>query len=193
MNSSDKIIDRIGLDCDETVAKIEAEAREKRDSIISEAEKTASKNRAELEKQTLRKLAQMDASAKSRCELEIRNTVLKKRREEIDRTVEELKAFLLGQSDNDYFEFIYKLASKLNGAEGEVMLNAKDKSRLPADFSERFNASGNRVTVSENTADIDGGFILKNGNIEENFGISALISSNRDRLEDYINRGLFEQ
>ena len=47
--------------------------------------------------------------------------------------------------------------------------------------------------LGENAVDIDGGFILKNGDIEENMSFSALLSSNRDSIEDLINRELFAE
>lgn len=193
MSSGEKIINRINSDCDEAVNKINANIKEKREAIIAEAEKTAEKEKAGIEKKTNAKLSQMSASAQSRSQLEIRNTLLKKRREEIDKTVDGILSYLLGLADGEYFEFIYKLAAKIPDCDGEILLNAKDLMRKPADFENRLKDAGLNVSVCTQPVDIQGGFVLKKGNIEENLDFSALISSNRDSLEDYINRELFKQ
>ncbi|MEE3333315.1 MAG: V-type ATP synthase subunit E [Ruminococcus sp.] len=193
MSSGEKIINRINSDCDEAVNKINANIKEKREAIIAEAEKTAEKEKAGIEKKTNAKLSQMSVSAQSRSQLEIRNTLLKKRREEIDKTVDGILSYLLGLPDGEYFEFIYKLAAKIPDCDGEILLNAKDLMRKPADFENRLKDAGLNVSVCTQPVDIQGGFVLKKGNIEENLDFSALISSNRDSLEDYINRELFKQ
>ena len=64
--------------------------------------------------------------------------------------------------------------------------------RLPADFTDNFKKSGVDVKVGENPVEITGGFILKNGNIEENMAFDAVIMSKRDVLEDIISRELFK-
>ena len=77
--------------------------------------------------------------------------------------------------------------------QGEVFLNAKDISRLPADFVQKLAQSGLNATVSKTPIDISGGFVLKCGDIEENMDFAALISAKRDEIEDLINRELFAQ
>ena len=193
MNSGDKIINRIESDCDEVCKKIDAQAQQKCDEIINKAQQDAGKAKAEIEKKTMAKLSQMNAAADSRSALEIRNTLLKKRREEIDRTVDGVLSYLMNLGDEEYFETLYKLASKLNASGGEVMLNQRDLDRLPADFERRLSGVGMNVRVSSQAANIAGGMILKNGNIEENLDFTALVASNRDKLEDYINKALFAQ
>ncbi len=193
MNSKDKILNRIESDCDKICKKIDDEAQQRCDEILNNARKTAEKEKAEVVKKTESRLAQMKASSESRAQLEIRNTLLKKRREEIDKTVDGVMSYLLSLGDGEYFELLYKLASKLPDSDGEVMLNQKDLDRLPSDFRSRLGAAGLNATVCSQPADIAGGMIFKKGNIEENLSFSAIIASNRDSLEDYINRALFEQ
>ncbi len=120
-----------------------------------------------------------------------RNALLKQRRKEIDTTVEELEAYLLGLGDNEYFEAIYRLAAKLRGKSGELFLSKKDLKRLPENFTKRMAAAGVDASVSQTPADITGGFILKCGDVEENMEFAAIISAGRDEIEDLINRELF--
>lgn len=191
MNGGEKIINRIKSDCDENVKAIELEAQAEYDKIIDEAKNQIEKNKTLNNEQTEKKLKQIKAAAKSKAELEIRNALLKKRREEIDNTLKMIHERMLNMEHSEYFNAIYSLAKQLKGSEGEIFLNQKDLNRLPIDFESKLKESGINVTVSDKPVDIDGGFILKNGDIEENMAFSAIIASRRDELEDLINRELF--
>ena len=103
-----------------------------------------------------------------------------------------IQDYILNLNDNEYFDYLYRLASTLNVNSGKVFLNQKDLNRVPSDFIDKFNSAGINAQLSENTVDIIGGFILKNGNIEENMAIDAVIMSKKDVLEDIISRELFK-
>ena len=191
MNGSERILSRIRTDCDESVRKIETHAQHEHDRIIADAQHRADTQAAAVAEKTAQKRAQLETSSQSRAQLARRNALLKQRRKEIDTTVEELEAYLLGLGDNEYFEALYRLAAKLRGKSGEIFLNKKDLTRLPKNFTERMEAAGVDASVSQTPADITGGFILKCGDVEENMEFAAIISAGRDEIEDLINRELF--
>ena len=191
MNGSERILSRIRTDCDESVRKIETHAQHEHDRIIADAQHRADTQAAAVAEKTAQKRAQLETSSQSRAQLARRNALLKQRRKEIDTTVEELEAYLLGLGDNEYFEAIYRLAAKLRGKSGELFLSKKDLKRLPENFTKRMAAAGVDASVSQTPADITGGFILKSGDVEENMEFAAIISSKRDEIEDLINRELF--
>lgn len=191
MNGSERILSRIRTDCDESVRKIETHAQHEHDRIIADAQHRADTQAAAVAEKTAQKRAQLETSSQSRAQLARRNALLKQRRKEIDTTVEELEAYLLGLGDNEYFEAIYRLAAKLRGKSGEIFLNKKDLERLPENFTKRMAAAGVDASVSQTPADITGGFILKCGDVEENMEFAAIISAGRDEIEDLINRELF--
>ena len=191
MNGSERILSRIRTDCDESVRKIETHAQHEHDRIIADAQHRADTQAAAVAEKTAQKRAQLETSSQSRAQLARRNALLKQRRKEIDTTVEELEAYLLGLGDNEYFEAIYRLAAKLRGKSGEMFLSKKDLKRLPENFTKRMAAAGVDASVSQTPADITGGFILKCGDVEENMEFAAIISAGRDEIEDLINRELF--
>ncbi len=193
MNGEDKILNRIKSDCDKNIRVIEQEAQAECDKILKEAKLQIEQNEKENSSKVLAGIAQINAGAKSKVELEIRNAILKSRREEIDNTVDTVYNKLLRQDDKDYFESLYKLAASLNGSKGIVYLNKKDLNRVPSGFINRMKESGLDVELGKEAVDIDGGFILKDGDIEENMSFSAVISAKRDDLEDLINRELFAE
>ena len=191
MNGSERILSRIRTDCDESVRKIETHAQHEHDRIIADAQHRADTQAAAVAEKTAQKRAQLETSSQSRAQLARRNALLKQRRKEIDTTVDELEAYLLGLGDNEYFEAIYRLAAKLRGKSGEMFLSKKDLKRLPKNFTGRMAAAGVDASVSQTPADITGGFILKCGDVEENMEFAAIISAGRDEIEDLINRELF--
>ena len=92
------------------------------------------------------------------------------------------KAELKGLETGAYFDMILKLAVKsAQPGEGELLLSKKDLERLPEGFEDRLNASlkdkGAVLHISGDTRDIDGGFVLTYGGIEENCSIE--LSSTR--------------
>ncbi len=193
MNGSDRILSRIQSDGDQSVRVIEENARQERARIIAQAQHDADAKAAAIAEKAAQKCAQAEVSAQSRAQLQKRNALLKQRRIEIDKTVAALEAYLLGLNTNEYFEALYRLAAQLKGKSGVVFLNKKDLARKPDNFEKRLEAAGLHADVSQTPADIDGGFILKSGDVEENMAFSAIISARRDELEDFINRELFAQ
>lgn len=192
MSSGDKILNRISLDCDEKISKINAETDEKCAQIMAQAKLDADKISAEIADRAQSKVKQMQAASKSRCDLETRNAFLKRRREEIDKTYSEILNKMKNLPDEDYFELIYTFAKKLNGMSGVVLLNEKDMNRLPKDFLARLEECGVKAELSKMPCDIESGFILKCGDIEENMDFSAILSEKRDAIEDFINQELFK-
>ena len=182
MNGGEIILNRIKTDCDEAVKAIRLEADKSRDAVMAEADREAQSRVKVIVEKNEQKLRQTKAASLSRCELEIRNALLRQRRSEIDKTVDALLDYFLGLPDGDYFQAIYRLAAQLKGKSGEILLNNKDLQRLPQDFEGKIREAG-----------LLGGFVLKSGDIEENMDFRALINARRDEIEDLINRELFEQ
>ena len=190
MTSSEKILagiaeeskaqaDKINSDAEKQAAEITAAARE-------EAESEAEKIKAEAEK----KAELIINSGKSSAELLKRDTALNCRRGLIEKALITVADTVNAYSDKDYFDFLLTLIKKekLNG-KGEVYLSVKDKARDIAAFKSEFSALD--LTLSDTFADINGGFILKYGDIQINGELSALIHEKRDVLTDELNKALF--
>ncbi len=190
MTSSEKILagiakeskaqaDKINSDAEKQAAEITAAARE-------EAESEAEKIKAEAEK----KAELIISSGKSSAELLKRDTALNCRRGLIEKVLITVADTVNAYGDKDYFDFLLTLIKKekLNG-KGEVYLSVKDKARDIAAFKSELSALD--LTLSDTFADINGGFILKYGDIQINGELSALIHEKRDVLTDELNKALF--
>lgn len=190
MTSSEKILAGIAEESKAQADKINSDAEKQAANIIAaareEAESEAEKIKAEAEK----KAELIINSGKSSAELLKRDTALKCRRGLIEKALITVADTVNAYSDKDYFDFLLTLIKKekLNG-KGEVYLSVKDKARDTAAFKSELSALD--LTLSDNFADINGGFILKYGDIQINGELSALIHEKRDVLTDELNKALF--
>ena len=95
-----------------------------------------------------------------------------------------------------YFEILKSMAEKyLLPREGEICFSKKDLERMPADFREEIKGlaqkKGGTLEISGEARNIDGGFILVYGGIEENCSIDAMFAEKRDELLDQVRKILF--
>lgn len=190
MTSSEKILAGIAGEAKTEAEKITAEAEKQAAEITAaakaEAETDAWKIRADAEK----KAELIINSGKSSAELLKRDTALNCRRGLIEKALNFVADTVNAYGDKDYFDFLLTLIKKekLNG-KGEVYLSVKDKARDIAAFNSELSALD--LTLSDTFADINGGFILKYGDIQINGELSALIHEKRDVLTDELNKALF--
>ena len=190
MTSSEKILAGIAGEAKTEAEKITAEA-EKQAAEITAAAKAESETEAEKIKAEAEKKAELILnSGKSSAELLKRDTALNCRRGLIEKALITVADTVNAYSDKDYFDFLLTLIKKekLNG-KGEVYLSVKDKARDIAAFKSELSALD--LTLSDTFADINGGFILKYGDIQINGELSALIHEKRDVLTDELNKALF--
>lgn len=190
MTSSEKILAGIAGEAKTEAEKITAEAEKQAAEITAaakaEAETDAGKIRAAAEK----KAELIINSGKSSAGLLKRDTALNCRRGLIEKALNFVADTVNAYGDKDYFDFLLTLIKKekLNG-KGEVYLSVKDKARDIAAFKSELSALD--LTLSDTLADINGGFILKYGDIQINGELSALIHEKRDVLTDELNKALF--
>ena len=190
MTSSEKILAGIAEESKAQADKINSDAEKQAADIIAaareEAESEAEKIKAEAEK----KAELIINSGKSSAGLLKRDTALNCRRELIEKALITVADTVNAYGDKDYFDFLLTLIKKekLNG-KGEVYLSVKDKARDIAAFKSELSALD--LTLSDTFADINGGFILKYGDIQINGELSALIHEKRDVLTDELNKALF--
>lgn len=190
MTSSEKILAGIAGEAKTEAEKITAEA-EKQAAEITAAAKAESETEAEKIKADAKKKAELIiSSGKSSAELLKRDTALNCRRELIEKALITVADTVNAYGDKDYFNFLLTLIKKekLNG-KGEVYLSVKDKVRDIAAFKSELSALN--LTLSDTFADINGGFILKYGDIQINGELSAIIHEKRDMLTDELNKALF--
>ena len=193
MSKGEKIIAEIYHECDEKIAAINKE----NDAVCNEILENAGKKAKEITENARFLIEEQSAKLlkahQSKSELEKRNMLLKTRREEIDKAVEHILGYMENLPVKVYFELIYSLAGHSELKEGTVYFNSKDLKRVPKNIEQRFYEFGISAKLSDTPNNsIESGFILKDGDIEENMSFSSVISEKREEIEDIISRELFK-
>lgn len=196
MAGIDKIIEEILKD-GRTQAKEKTDAAEKQAEEIRAAAEAEAKSLAEeADAKAQREKKLILERAESSGDMQKRQALLTAKQELISSVLEQAYERLLGLEEDAYFAFLESLLEQhaLPKA-GILYLNEKDKNRMPAGFEEnakRIGADkGGTIEFSEETRQMDGGFVLVYGGIEENCSLSALFRDRRDELSDLAGSVLF--
>jgi V/A-type H+-transporting ATPase subunit E len=188
------------------VASIREEALGEAKSIVDKAKADAARMLADEKAKSSEQCAQIEASAKrqaedieragiSALELQRRRKLLEAKQELLTQTMELALSELYELPDEAYFELLLKMAGAFAEPQnGQLLLSQKDIARCPGDFEERLNGrlpKGVTLGVSQALSPIDGGFILKYGDIEQNCTFRAVFDARWDELTDKAREILF--
>lgn len=194
MTGLDKILENIASDARQKADEIIEAAKLEAKRILDESATEAGEECAGIVEATRQEAELLGKISKSGAELNGRKLMLKTRRGLIDEIMAEAVAKLKKLPAEEYFAVLVRLAAKYaEKGEGEMILSAADKARIPAGFIDSVNSalSGGRLAVAEDTAETDGGFILRYGGIEENCTFDAIAEQERERLSDELDALLF--
>ncbi|MBB2183167.1 hypothetical protein H0486_09780 [Lachnospiraceae bacterium MD1] len=194
---------------DKILKAIEAEAEAKADKVISEANKEAeeilSAAKAEAEKRCKEIAEKSEADKKailSRAEsaaaLQEKKILLDVKQQIISNIIDNARMSLANLPDSELIEIVLQMVKRYaHNKEGQIVFSASDKNRIPKDFNNSLKAvledrPGAVLTVSDETASIDGGFLLVYGDVEENCSFDALFNAYKETLQDQVNALLFD-
>lgn len=182
-------------------AKAEAESRvkaaqEEADKIVSEAEAEAEKLIGQSLEQSETDAANYLERVKSSADLQRRTVILQAKQEVIAAVLEKAYTSLNTMDEKAYFEMIRKMLEKFTLSEsGDIYFSAADLNRLPAGFEKEISdiaaKKGGSLTLKKESKEIENGFILVYGGIEENCTFRALFNTQKDALQDKIHQELF--
>ncbi len=199
MKGTEKIIAHIRADGD-------AEAKR----IIDAASKRAEEIRAESFKEALSEYEKLMQTGNTECEdilsgsrriaeMEAKKSVLSVKQEMVASAFDAAREEIVNMPRDEYAQFLARMAADAATiGEEEMLLNEADKKELGKAVckaaNELLSAKGvpGRLTLSEDTADISGGVIVRFGGIETNCSIDALIRQRRSGLSTEVAAVLFE-
>lgn len=192
------------------IAHIRADGDAETKKIIDAASKQAEEKRAESFKAALSEYEKLMQAGNAECEdilsgsrriaeMEAKKSVLSVKQEMISAAFDAAREEIVNMPRDKYTQFLARMAAEAaaSGME-EIVLNARDKAEVGKSVckaaNELLSAKGTpgKLTVSEDTADISGGVIVRFGGIETNCSIDALIRQRRSGLSTEVAAALFE-
>ena len=193
MSGIDKIIEQIEKNSASACESVISEAQLKADAVIAQAKEQAQRIADEGKDKTAARVADIKKRGDSAAELEEKRIMLSAKQSIISRMLGDGLASAKALPDGEYFELIEKMVSEYSQPEdGVIFFGSKDLGRLPEGFIDRLNsASKGGLTLSEDAADIEAGFILKYGGIEQNCSFDAVFAGESEYLSDKAGRLLF--
>lgn len=196
MTGLEKIIGEICNEAAKEAQSIIEKAEGQAAEILAQAKAQIQAKEAETAKATDAELAELARSRESALHLQRRQRILAAKQQAIAETLQKARQTLLLLPDGEYFNLLAGLIKKsAQPKHGVLILNERDKARLPADFIAGLlsqlpeNAA---LTVSEDCQPIDGGFILKYGDILENCSFETLFNTKLDEFSDLAMKTMFD-
>lgn len=197
MTGLEKIIGHIEENSVASVREIISAAKEKADGIALDAQTEVEKTTAEITEKTRQEAQDTISRAKSYATLQEKKLILTAKQQLISDTIDKAKQQLISLSDKEYFEIILSMIKRYSiNQSGEIAFSKSDLARLPQDFdntistalSDKENA---KLAISKDAVEIDGGFVLIYGEVEENCSFSSLFLAERESLQDKVSALLF--
>lgn len=189
MGGLEKIIESITLEAKEKADEILFDAKETADGIYAEFEQNKAKIIEESTILTQEECMKISKKTEAEADAEARRIVLSAKRSAIEEILAKIKEKIKNAPSKEYFDLLVKLA-KANREDmtGEMFFGKKDLERLPEDFSKRVNEGLEKgsITISDESLDIDGGFIIKYGKVDINCSIDSIFEDKKNVLSDII-------
>ena len=198
--SLEKILERIDRDAQGEINKIKNRTSASADEIMKKAQAEAETLKAQMLEGARIEAEQRKQRIISTARLDLRKALLAEKQNAIDAAFQEAIESLINMKDKEYREVIKKmiLANVKTGTE-EIILSERDKARLGDEFVSEINrkltASGKKgnLTISKDTYNILGGFVLRSGKVEMNSSFESLFKSSRGDLELEVSKILFPE
>ena len=196
MTGLEKMVSQILEEADASAAVTISDAEKKAAENLDEAGKKADEIRQQREEQSRAKVKSYDERTASAADMKRRTAVLAARQELIGSVIADACERVKNLDEEKYFEILKNMVGKyLLPKDGEICFSRKDLERMPADFREEIRSmaekKGGALEFSGEARNIDGGFILIYGGIEENCSIDAMFAEKRDELLDQVRKILF--
>ena len=193
MNGIETIIQRLNTDAKAETDALMDKARQDAAAVTTRCQAQADKETADLAARNQRAAAEREERLVSAAQMEARKTILAAKQAVMEEVYAKALEKLRGLPQDRAVEV---LASLLNEAapqgKGEVLFSAQDRETVGRAAVDAANAqNGGQLTLSDETAGIPGGFILRNGSIEVNCAYDTLIRLQKTETAGQVARQLF--
>ena len=182
MNGIDTIIQRLNTDAKAETDALLEKARQEAAAVAARYQAQADKEAADLAARNERLAAEREERLISAAQMEARKTVLAAKQAVMEET---------------YAKALEKMLTELllqaapHGM-GEILFSAQDRETVGQAAVDAANGkSGGKLTLSGETAPIQGGFILKDGNVEVNCAFDTLVRLQKAETAGQVAQRLF--
>ena len=198
MTGIEKILKAIEEDAQAEYNSVLAQAENTASEILTAAKQEAEQKCVQIAEKSAAEVAATIRRAESAAALQEKKILLEAKQQILSNIITKARDTLANLSDSEYIDIILHMVKKnAHNSTGKILFSASDQKRLPVDFNDKLKAAlsdkpSAALTVSDKSAAIDGGFILVYGDIEENCSFDAMFSASKELLLDKVHSLLFE-
>jgi V/A-type H+-transporting ATPase subunit E len=186
MNNGQNLIDSILADAKAQADEIVNEAKMEAERIISDAQAKAAKEKAASDKITALEAEKAASKELSAADMEAKKLILTEKQKCIEEVIDEAAKKLASLSGNEYKEVILKMIKSADCKDSEIIFSSGDKAELQKAVEDM------GFKVSDETRDIEGGFVVKKGDIEYNYSFKSIITVEREEIQQIAAGILFK-
>ena len=188
-NITDKILSEANEEASRVLEKASKESHDK----VQKAEQQAVVIRKDAETRGKEDSHLLKSRKVSVAELEARKMRLLAKQESISKSFDLALEKLANMDEAEYIKLLVKAISDTGVDSGELMLNQKDRDMVGQKVVGLVNDSKTSVgvTLSNETIDAKGGFVLKNGAVEINSTLETMVNSIRESVTPEVVKVLF--
>ncbi len=195
MTGLDKIIARLETDAQAEIDAVRADAEAQCAAIAEEYRQKADADYAARLAAGRREAAQREERLAGAADMEARKKLLAFKQEMVTDVFSAAAEKLVSLPREDYIAFLAGQAAKAaaTGSE-ELVFNARDAKEVGREVAKAANAILGReghLTVSDETREISGGVIVRQGDIEANCAVETLVRLRRGELAAQVAELLF--
>lgn len=194
MSNLDNLTSKIIEDAKKNADNIIAEAKEKESQIIEKKKKEAEKSAQNVIEKAKLEGKNLFDRAISKTELKVRNEKLVAKQTVINKVFSEAVKELNAMNKEQFLSYVKDQIKSLPiSGEQNIIVASKDKEKITSEFLNELNKELKNVKIilSEETREINGGFILSKDGIEINCSFADVIDSLRYDLENEVANMLF--
>lgn len=192
MTGLEKIIEQIEREAEESAKKELETTRKEAERILTEAAQEMEQIKLAYVKQTDSQVELLLQRGEAAAALKRRKILLEAKQQVIMEILKQAKEDIVNLPTEEYFSLLTNMLKEHSSfGQCELRLSVRDLNRIPDSFKTVIEQRG--ITLSKDTAGIDGGFILSHGEIEENCSFEALFAASKEDLQDKISAIVFAE
>ncbi len=188
MKGLEEILQKIEQDSNIEAENIRREAEKNAEKIIADTVEKANARAQKIIAQADKKTSVMLENAKNGCEALIKRSEISTKAEIVGDCIRKAAESLSSMETAEYFEVLKKLILKYchPNEQGELLMSEKDILGMPKHFLKEIKKEGADIELCKIPVDINGGFVIRYGGVEENCTFDTLIEEKTDEIKDKL-------
>jgi V/A-type H+-transporting ATPase subunit E len=194
MNGIEKITQRIQADAQAEIDQVLGNARAEAAQITARYKSQADAESAELTAKNEKAAAEREERLVSVAQMEARKTTLAAKQEMVEQVYQLALKKLCSMPQDKYVNVLADLLDQASSTgHEEVIFSAADREKVGKAAVDKANGGKKKLTLSKETRDIPGGFILKDENVEVNCTFDTLVRLQKAETAGAVVKKLFPE